>query len=168
MTKKAAANPYKVRPHYHRELVSTEFKEDSMTVQSFKDSCDINNIMKKYQRTGVIDHINVYEPQYGEVDGTTFTEAMQTVANATTMFMDLPGRVREAFDHDPAKFLDYVDQAEPGIQHRQMLYDLGLTDLLERPVGQAESDDLSGRQATKTQLQNANTPQDPPPADDDC
>ena len=160
-------NPYVVRPHYYRESVSVETTEPSMTVQSFKDSCDINNIMKKYQRTGVIDHINVYEPQYGDVDGATFTEAMQTVANATTMFMDLPGRVREAFDHDPAKFLDYVDQKEPGIEHRQMLYDLGLTDLLERPVGQAESDDLSGRQATKTQLQAANTPPaDPAPQPD--
>ena len=158
-----------IRGPFFRKLVQTVPEGPSMTQQSFKDACDINQIMAKYQKTGIIDHINVYEPAYGEVDGTTFTEAMQTVANATTMFMDLPSRAREAFDHDPAKFLDYVNNLEDKPESRQFMYDLGLTDLITPPAPWEESDDLSGRQATKTALQNenANPPEDnsEPPCD---
>lgn len=164
MPKAKTAYP-EVRGPFHRKLVQTQNDEPSMTQQSFKEQCDVNNIMAKYQKTGVIDHINVYEGHYGDVDGTTFTEAMQTVANAQTMFMDLPSRAREAFDHDPAKFLDYVNNLEETPEARQFLTDLGLTDLVTPPAPW-ESDDLSGRQATKTQLQNANSA--PDPADDNC
>lgn len=163
MAQKKSQYP-EVRGPFFRKSVVTVPQGESMTQQSFKDATDVNNIMAKYIKTGIIDHINVYEPAYGEVDGTTFTEAMQTVANATTMFMDLPSRAREAFDHDPAKFLDYVNNLEDKPEHRQFMYDLGLTDLITPPAPWEESDDLSGRQATKTALQNEDAPA---PADSD-
>ena len=36
----------------------------SLTKQSFTKECDINNIMKKYQKTGAIDHVNKHEASY--------------------------------------------------------------------------------------------------------
>ena len=83
--------------------------EPSMTQQHFKDSCDINQIVAKFQTTGVINHVKQYGDVYGEMDGATFTDNMMAVTRAQNMFNDLPSSTREFFDHDPAKFLDYVD-----------------------------------------------------------
>src|SRR6185369_4770159 len=33
-------------------------KAISMTKQSFKDECDINNIVRRFEATGIVDHIN--------------------------------------------------------------------------------------------------------------
>lgn len=129
--------PKKGKPFVHGELrtaygpklvVNTDPGEGpSLAQQQFKDATDINNIMKKYVRTGVIDHVNRFEAWYGLVDGQTFTESMFTVANAQNMFNELPAAAREKFDHDPAKFLDFVKDAGDGSKD-QMLSELGLLD----------------------------------------
>lgn len=76
--------------------------------QSHKNACDINRIVKKYQKTGAIDHQNKYEPRYDDMTGTDFQTAMNMVANATNMFNELPANVRARMDNDPAKFLDFI------------------------------------------------------------
>ena len=35
------------------------------TRQSMRDECDINAIMRKYIKTGAIDHVNKYSGEYG-------------------------------------------------------------------------------------------------------
>lgn len=86
--------------------------EETRTKQSFRDSCDINMIMKRYQTTGVVEHVSKYGAQYGVEDGRTFTENMQQIARAQNMFNELPASARKFFDHDPAKFLDYVSDLD--------------------------------------------------------
>ncbi len=86
--------------------------EPSLAKQSFADSCDINNILAKYQKTGVIDHMAKHGPEYGDVSAISFTEAQQLVANATSMFNELPSRARDHFNNDPAQFLAYFDENE--------------------------------------------------------
>lgn len=66
--------------------------------------------MARYQKTGMIDHVNQYSESYGEMDGKTFYEHMNAVAEARTMFEDLPSEAREFFGHDVGKFLDYVSE----------------------------------------------------------
>lgn len=83
---------------------------DSMTQQHWAEATDINNILIRYQETGIIEHVKEYGEHYGDVDGTTFKEAMDIVANANSMFEELPSSARNAFDNDPAKFLDYVNE----------------------------------------------------------
>lgn len=80
----------------------------SRTKQSFRDECDINIIMGRYLQTGVIDFVAKHSPQYGDVTGADFQTAMQTVAQANSMFADLPSSLRERFGNDPAQFLDFV------------------------------------------------------------
>nr|UXQ87963.1 MAG: internal scaffolding protein [Microvirus sp.] len=82
------------------------------TKQSFKQECDINNILKGYQKTGAIAHLNQHEPQYGEVSGDTFQESMQIVQEAQQLFNELPSSIRERFQNKPNQFLDFVQNNE--------------------------------------------------------
>ncbi len=86
--------------------------DGDMTQQSFKEACDINNILNKYNKTGVIEHVNKFEAQYGDIDGATFTEMQFQVAEAKSMFQELPAKARDHFENDPAKFLDFADKID--------------------------------------------------------
>lgn len=80
----------------------------SLTKQSFTEECDINNIMKKYQKTGALDHLNKHEASYGFATSLSFQEALDTVEKGQTMFDELPSSIRTKFDNDPGIFLDFV------------------------------------------------------------
>ena len=43
----------------------TVIQGKSLTEQHHAKACDINSIMAKYVKTGVLDHITRYEPTYG-------------------------------------------------------------------------------------------------------
>lgn len=120
------------RPH------AIKFDEPSLTKQSFKESCDINNIMSRYIKTGIVDHVAKHAPRFGEMTGLTFTEMEMAVASAKNMFEDLPAKARKFFDHDPAKFLDYVDNLDADSDLTE-LYDLGLMNKTQSVVEAAET-----------------------------
>lgn len=94
--------------------------DPSRTKQSFKGDCDINTIIKRYLRTGQIDFAARHEPRYGDCTGYDFQKAMLTVANANSMFQDLPAAVRAKFANDPGKFLDFV-QDEKNVDEARKL-----------------------------------------------
>lgn len=77
-------------------------------VQSFAAECDINNIMRKFQRTGMLDWLSTHEGEYMDVTGVNFETAMDTILKAQAMFDDLPSSVRERFQHSPSVFFDFV------------------------------------------------------------
>ena len=80
--------------------------------QSFKAECDINNIMAKYQKTGLLDHVQKHGAEYGFATALDFTDAMFVIAKAETMFNELPSSTRTRFDNDAAKFLDFVQNPD--------------------------------------------------------
>ncbi len=86
----------------------TENDEISLTEQHHKDSCDINKIMGRYRKTGVIDHLNKHGPLYGEIPSIGLQEATEIVEKADEMFNDLPSHIRNKFDNKPGEFLDFV------------------------------------------------------------
>lgn len=116
-----------LRPIEER-VYATVQKGESMTQQHHAEACDINTILERYQATGVIEHVNRNQPQYGVVTGHDFKEAMDIVASAQSSFAELPARAREYFNHDPAQFLDYVEK-DPNLD---VLDDLNLTDRVKR------------------------------------
>ena len=110
---KASVERPKIRTAYGpRFSVKTDVSGPSMTQQHFKDECDINQILARYQKTGVIDHVNRYAEQYGDMDGATFHEHMEQIARAQNMFEALPATARDHFRNDPAQFLDYVSNID--------------------------------------------------------
>lgn len=83
--------------------------ESSLTRQEFKDECDINNVLKRFERTGVIDHLNNHTAQYGDFLGYPgYQESMNAVIAANEAFAGLPSVIRKRFNNDPAAFLEFV------------------------------------------------------------
>lgn len=81
----------------------------SLTKQSFKDECDINRIMARYEKTGMIDHYNEHSSRYGEHSAPDFLEAQIIIADSKSMFEQLPAKVRATFHNSPAEFLEFTD-----------------------------------------------------------
>jgi len=99
----------KVRSPYTRVRTPFETTGESLTHQSMAPECDINRIMAKWQKTGVIEHANTYQGQYGDFAETpSYQEAMNVVLESQEMFMTLPSSVRRQFDNDPGQFLAFA------------------------------------------------------------
>lgn len=83
--------------------------EDRRTKQEFRDECDVNNIMKKYLKTGQLPELIKSNPKYGDFsDVPSFQEAQDRVNFANAQFAALPARVRARFENDPAQFLAFA------------------------------------------------------------
>lgn len=103
------ATKLKFRTPFNKVRCGLSFEgTESRTEQSHKNECDINNIISKYDRTGLVTHRNEYRGQYGFASQQTFEDAMLVVARAQSMFNDLPAKVRDRFNHDPGQFLKFV------------------------------------------------------------
>lgn len=79
-----------------------------MARQEFKEECDINVIMRQYEATGIVDHLNRLSPQWGEVPSFDFRESMEMVREAQEKFDALPSRVRERFGNDPHQMMLFL------------------------------------------------------------
>lgn len=104
----------------------------SMTRQSEMAACDINNIIKDFQLTGQVQHINRQAQSGMYADLTTmpdFQEALHIVQRAEEAFASLPAKVRSELGNDPAQFLAYI--ADPA--NKERLYEWGLATRPETP-----------------------------------
>lgn len=79
----------------------------SRTKQQFAEECDINNIMARYQITGLITHENRRPAIYADVSGVDYQAAQNLIAAANSEFQALPSAIRNEFENSPAKFLDF-------------------------------------------------------------
>ena len=104
--------------------------KENLTEQSHKEELNINNILARFQRTGVIDHVKEHGPQYADVPAIDYREAMEIVTSSNSMFAELPSRARKYFDNDPAKFLEAMQNPETKMQ---TLHKLGLTNPNRKP-----------------------------------
>jgi len=99
-----------VGPYSNKIKVSLTFdKEKDRTQQEFADECDINNIMSRYMKTGVMEFVNKHAPQYEDTTGWEFQQAMETVANGQSLFAAMPAKLRDQFKNDPATFLEFIN-----------------------------------------------------------
>lgn len=92
------------------------------TKQSFKDECDINQIMARYQKTGILDFTAKHAAQYGDATGIEFQQGMEIITRAQAMFADLPSSTRAKFHNDPGEFLDFCH--DPA--NRSQMAEMGL------------------------------------------
>ena len=80
----------------------------SLTKSEQADACDTNKILERFVRTGIIDHVQQHEPQYGDFENFDFQDAQNKVAAATQMFEALPAQTRQEFGNDPSNFLTFI------------------------------------------------------------
>lgn len=102
-----ARSQYDDRPHVVSDL---NFAGDpGMTKQADAKDCDINYIMKRFERTGVLPDMIAREPRYGDFsDVFSFQDALNVVNHANEQFMNLDVSIRNRFENDPAKFLAFA------------------------------------------------------------
>lgn len=86
--------------------VSLDCGNTVVTKQSHKAECDIHTILRQYQRTGIITHVQRARPTYLDLpDFMDFQTSLEVLREAETAFAALPARVRDHFANDPANFL---------------------------------------------------------------
>lgn len=129
--------PGRFRNAYSTKLKqSIEFPiESPYTRQEFKDECDINILLAKYELGHEITHINETAPQYLDCSAETFRDHMNYVAGAYSMFEELPAKLRARFDNDPALFLDFCSQEKnrPEMAELGLLSDAATAQILNPP-----------------------------------
>lgn len=86
--------------------VSIDTGLESYTIQSGKDQCDINNIIRRYQRTGILEHINKSTADYIDLpDVSDYQASLNFLMQARDAFNQLPSTIRDEYDNDPGEFL---------------------------------------------------------------
>jgi len=79
------------------------------TEQSHKDQCNINSIVAKYDKTGVLVHINQFEAQFGDMAGEDYKTMLDTILDAKRNFSKLPSHIRKRFQNNPEKLLAFME-----------------------------------------------------------
>lgn len=117
--------------------VNLTFTKPSLTEQSHRKECNINCIIDRYKRTGVLGTIEQTRDMfYGDFANVgTFHEAQNLLAESREKFMALPSNVREAFGNDVTKFLDALrDNSQIG-----KLIDLGIVKKVAENIATPEN-----------------------------
>lgn len=117
--------------------LSTEGGGEEITIQSERDNCDINLIVRRHAQTGMWTHLNPRQPHYGDFTGAKdLHAAIEQVREATENFAELPAAVRAAANNDPVQFLEMCAD-EAAFDH---LVDEGLpvSDTYESPYREEE------------------------------
>ena len=92
--------------------VSLVLNGESKVEQSHRDECNINSIISKYHRTGLITHLNS-KPTYGDfTNSVDFHQTQNRLINAENEFMELPSDIRTRFHNDPGSFLDFMSDPD--------------------------------------------------------
>lgn len=113
------------------DFTAIAFPSEGLTRQCFADECDISSIMARFDKTGLIEHVNKFQGDYGDfTDAQTYQDSLNQVIEAEEMFMSLPAQVRAKFENDPGQFLDFV--ANP--DNLSEMVDLGLAKPIQEPV----------------------------------
>lgn len=105
------------------------------TKQEFVDDCDINKIVERFTRTGMLPPprgVQLYG-DFSEVG--SYHEAHLAIQHANDTFAELPSHIRTRFHNDPGAFLKFLDNDENLEEARS----LGLIP----PLDQVEPDEPS-------------------------
>lgn len=123
--------------------VYTKNEEPSKTDKSWKKDCDVNEIVRRFNKTGQITHLRNTQGVYADVSEITdLKTALETVQNAQNAFDSLPAELRKKFDNDPQKMIEYLQDPK----NNDEAYKLGLK---SRPPMSDEMDGPIEKSAVK-------------------
>lgn len=135
MTKKAIflRTPY----NYDLDAASNESglacEEPTLAQQHYKDECDINTILERFNVTGMLPQAPI-SPRYGDFSGIgDYHTALNRVNAAKAEFEALPAQIRARFENDPAKLIEFLDNDA----NRPEAEELGLVDKAAAEVVEA-------------------------------
>ncbi len=118
----------------HKDKNGKLVPEPSRTKQSFKKEADINAIVAKARKTGLVDWVNKNQASYGDFTKVgTYHDAQNQIAQANELFMTIPPEIRKKFQNAPGKFLEYATNPD----NHQGMVDLGMAKPKEKaPVSE--------------------------------
>lgn len=111
---------------------SVKFVKASLTRQEFADESDLNKIMEKYAAGVAPIPSGSRAPMFGDFSLLPdYQTSLEMIRQANDAFMELPSKLRERFDNDPGKLLEFLgDKA-----NRDEAISLGLIDKpVDKPV----------------------------------
>lgn len=91
----------------------------SLTKTSFAEELDVNNVIKKYNKTGILQKAHDFEGVYGEFHSYDLREAIEMVNKAQDLFLEIPSDVRRKFNNDPGAFIDFATNPDNLEQMRE-------------------------------------------------
>jgi len=111
--------------------VQTINTDKTKTQEQWAKSCDINNIMARYLKTGSLEHVRqrndgVYMDLANIKD---FHESMNQVLHAKETFDSLPAKTREYFKNSPNELIMFLQDKK----NQEKAYELGLANRPQPP-----------------------------------
>lgn len=120
---------------YNSDDFGLKCLDPSLTKQADKASCDINNIVARWLKSGVLpSNISEAVGQFLDVsDVPDFHACQNFVIRARDLFEALPIEVRERFMNDPGRFLEFAQNPE----NAEAMVEMGLAVRREAPDASA-------------------------------
>lgn len=110
---------------------------EPMTEQCHRALCDVNTILKQYDKTGLITHVNTAKAQYGDFTQVNeYQESLNLVIRAQDAFDGLPSHIRKRFGNDPGTFLEFATDPSNG----DAMVEMGLAEAITPVVEPAPVD----------------------------
>ena len=83
---------------------------ESKTDPIFAEELKIQNMIKKYDSTNLLELVSNKTPQYVDLsDVTDLQSAMSKIQEAQETFMEVPATIRERFQNNPQSFYNFVN-----------------------------------------------------------
>lgn len=120
-----------------RQRVMAEPKGESLTQQHFAHEADVRNIIKQYDKTGLIANVQKGVARYGDYSEVNeYREALDLVNEANEMFAELPAELREMFQNNAGTFLEFA--TNPNNENKMIELGLKEAPVQEETPKQAE------------------------------
>lgn len=106
--------------------------EKSLAQQSFAEEVDVNNIVARALKTGILGDpmaIAARQAVFGDFSGVgSYQDSLNRVIAAQKAFESLPANVRARFDHDPGKLIAFLAD----VKNLEEARELGLVEPLKK------------------------------------
>jgi phage internal scaffolding protein len=114
--------------NYDKDAASNESglhcEDASLAQQHYKEECDINTILEKFNITGLLPE-QTLSPRFGDFTGIgDYHTAMNRVIAVQDEFEALPAQIRARFENDPAQLIEFLENSE----NRPEAEELGLVE----------------------------------------
>jgi len=104
---------------------------ESLTQQSHAAAADVRNIIRQYDRTGLIANVNKGIAQYGDYSEINeYAEALNMVRDANESFATLPSDIREQFNNNAGLFFEFATNPK----NKEKMIEMGLAKAPEPKV----------------------------------
>jgi len=100
-------SPYNYDMDLASDKAGLSCDDPSLTQQQFKEESDINTIVDRFMKSGVLPN-PVNMPQYMDYEGVfDYQSAMNAVRSADEQFLRMDAKVRARFNNSPQEFLSF-------------------------------------------------------------